>query len=974
MTDFFPGAGRLLRGFFILLVFGVFPVLTGAYGLRQINLLEDERAIAAHAFRQQRLLTSVRNQDDERVLRARVVKRVFKKLQKLIRNDQAAARPPVAASLLLDRLQRFFPDQLELYFFSAEGLLPALSRGPRPKGALERGFRALANGLAGKKMTGAEHGILCALFHVNSAQVLPRMHGSYQQLIPRPRDSGLFWNFDAKKKTPVLGVIAVFHDGPSDPDRPLRLLLRRVNRLQKQVTLGWCRQNSSGELYITPNNIARDPDIMRETLAAFSRFDKLVKTEKSLATVIARSTNGYLIAVSERPSLLSKRNRLILQLLGAAWILLIFFKCDQIGTGFGTRLPFKLGGLFLLAAGIPSLLLVVSGSYALRDHANVRRQMLEEFVISRVRTFDERVRERTVLLEGALARMVDKAQQAKTRSARASIFEPLKELGMIDQLIIINGKGEQLLTHFKVGNWVPTPQKKLLFGVGQEVIRRLQGSSEVDATTFSVDAVTDFAGGIMGKDFLDADQIIMGMKRFQTIRFGAGNGMFYENTLLGEDGRPEWLVHIGIDQNEFQYMYCQKEYRALLRAGDLPIRLSAINNHKANRHVVDTAMDSKMTHQMATLANVGRVIAREVRKEYGEETLWIGFPCRMLDSFTLVAKTSLGSVSVGIAHLWRQLWLLAGMLLCAGALMAWLLTDQVLLPLRDVTTGIEAIARRDFRHRVPVRSGDELGEIAGLMNRVTEGMRDLEVARVVQESLLPGEGIVAGDFEIAGISRAMTDIGGDYFDYKVIDGRHLVGLIGDVAGHGVPAALIMGMAKSAFALLAKSEQPLNGFVTAFNELLVSQGVKRKYMMTMFCFALDLKTGQMTVLNSGHNFPFLFRADSGRVEELELVGHPLGVRKKMILKQGEIHLGPGDTLLLYTDGLIESSNESGLVVGYQRMAGWVAEHASGPEKSSEQIAGAVFRAFDEFIGNRPAGDDVTVVCLRRRPLVSGAGNV
>ncbi|MBP7633606.1 SpoIIE family protein phosphatase [Candidatus Ozemobacteraceae bacterium] len=972
MTEFFPGAGRFFRGLFIILVFGAFPVLTVGYGLRQIGLLEDERSTASLLARQERGLTAVYNVDDERVLRTRLVKYVFRRIQKLVHDPSAI--PPVEAKRLLERLFRFFPDQLELYFFDKNGYVPALSRGPRLKGALERGFRALVNGQFSRRLTGAEHGLLCALFRVNSASMLPQLEGSYQSLIPRPHDSGMLWNVNVSRKSPILGYIAVFHDGPTDFDRPLRRAIKRVNSIQNEITLGWCRQDPSGAMYFTPSSIAGDPDIMKETLAAFSRFDRVIRTEQSLATVVSRQRGGYLIAVSKRPTLLAPRSRLFLELIGVAWMLLIFWKCDQIGAGFGTRLPLKLGGLFLLAAGIPSVLLIVSGSYALRDHANVRRQMLEDFVISRMRTFDERLGERFSLLEHSLARVVEKAQQLKTSEARAAVFRGLEKVEMVDQLIVINSKGERLVSYFKPGIQIPDAQKKLLYNMGQEVVRRLQGSSEVDAATLSVDTVTDLAGGIMGKDFLSVDQIIGGMKRFQVIQFGSGNGMFYENTLLGDNGQPEWLVHVGLDRNNFQHDYCKREYRSLRRANDLPIRLGAVSLEKSPWDVIDEAMDGRTARRMAALANVGRVIARDIVRENGEDMLWIGFPCRILDGYTLVARASLGSVSTAIDQLWRQLWLLAGMLLCSGALMAWLLTEQVLLPLRDVATGIEAIARRDFRHRVPVRSADELGEIAGLMNRVTEGMRDLEVARVVQESLLPLEGITSGEFEIAGKSRAMTDIGGDYFDYKVIDDRYLVGLIGDVAGHGVPAALIMGMAKSAFSLLARSDQPLDAFVTAFNELLVSQGVKRKHMMTMFCFALDLKTGHLDVLNSGHNFPFLFKAETGAAKEIEIVGHPLGVRKKIVLKRGQIDLAPGDALVLYTDGLIESRNASGAVIGYQRAAGWVAEQASKSGNDAKQFAGAIFAAFDEFIGAEPAGDDVTVVCLRRRPLVTGAGNV
>ncbi|HEY9071954.1 MAG TPA: SpoIIE family protein phosphatase, partial [Candidatus Ozemobacteraceae bacterium] len=708
-----------------------------------------------------------------------------------------------------------------------------------------------------------------------------------------------------KRNTGVRGFIAVFHDGISDPDRPLRLLLRRINRLRKDIALGWCRQDESGQIYITPNFIARDPGVMRETLAAFSRFDRQIQTEESFATLAPRRENGHLIAVSKRPRLVSDEIGVLLRLIGLGWVVLIFLRRDRIGTGFSARLPLKLGALFLLAAGVPSLLLVVSGSYALRDHAHVRRQMIEDFVVSRVRNFDERSEERVTAFEVTLARLVEKAQRQATDAARAAVFEPLRNTEVTDQMLVIDEKGRCLVEHFIQGSAVPEVQKKLVSAVGTEVVRKLRGSSEVDAATLSADAVTDFAGGIMGKGVLNAEVLIQGMKRFQTIRFGSGNGMFYENTLLGPDGRPEWLVHIGIDRNAFQNKYCLREYRSLRRAGDLPIRLSAVHGVHQFRTIIDEGMDGTITREIARLAEMRRVIAREVRTERGEEVLWIGFPCRMLDSYTLVAKAPLGSITIAIEKLWRQLWLLAGMLLCSGALMAWLLTEQVLLPLRDVATGIEAIARRDFRHRVPIRADDELGEIAGLLNRVTEGMHDLEVARVVQESLFPGDGLDVGEYGIYGASRAMTDIGGDYFDYRVVGERHLIGLVGDVAGHGVPAALIMGMAKSAFSLLAGPDRPLEQFMTAFNDLLVAQGTRRKHMMTVFCFILDLETGVLTVLNGGHNFPLLFRTATGRAEEVELVGHPLGVRRKVRAERGELDLRPGDALILYTDGVIES---------------------------------------------------------------------
>ncbi|HNW35267.1 MAG TPA: hypothetical protein PKM25_10075, partial [Candidatus Ozemobacteraceae bacterium] len=543
ITDYFPGAGRFLRGFFILLVFGVFPLLTVGYGLRQIVRVEDERATVRLAARQERLLTRVCKLDDEQLLRTRVVERVFRQLQKLIPDTSAASSPPPAARALLKRLHRFFPDQIEIYFFSLDGLLPAISSGPRLKGALERGYVALAHGHATGRMTGGERGLLAALFRVAAPEKLPETKGRYQMLMPRLKDSGMVWDFNLEKPSPLVGMIAIFHDANSDPDRSLRLLLKRVNRTRTDIALGWCRQNKSGELFVTPSRLADNPEIMREALAALSGFERVTMTDTAVATVVARTGSGYLMAVSARPRFVSERCRLFLVIVGFSWMLLIFFRCDRIGTGYGTRLPLKLGGLFLLAAGIPSLLLIVSGSYALRDHAHVLRQNLEESVLSRVRNFDERLIERVTLLEGTLGRFIAKAQAAATDEARAATFKPLEATGMIDQLIIINAKGERLVEYFLDANIGVNVHKKLIFAMGQEVIRKFQGSSEVDGKTFTVDAASNLADAIVGTDVLSPDQLISGMRHFQTIRFGAGNGMFYENTLLNSEGKPEWLVH-----------------------------------------------------------------------------------------------------------------------------------------------------------------------------------------------------------------------------------------------------------------------------------------------------------------------------------------------------------------------------------------------------------------------------------------------
>jgi serine phosphatase RsbU (regulator of sigma subunit) len=292
-----------------------------------------------------------------------------------------------------------------------------------------------------------------------------------------------------------------------------------------------------------------------------------------------------------------------------------------------------------------------------------------------------------------------------------------------------------------------------------------------------------------------------------------------------------------------------------------------------------------------------------------------------------------------------------------------MLSEHFLEPIAALGDGMRAIQAREFQHQVPVLSQDEFGSLSGLMNHVLEGMKDLQVARIVQESLFPGEPLDAGEFRIWGQSKAMADIGGDYFDYFMRPDGSLMGLVGDVSGHGVSAALIMGMAKCALTMEERVGRGLVETITSFNRFLLAN-IKKKKMMTMFLYALSPAENRLEFVNAGHNFPFWWHAKTRTISQIGSESFPLGVRAKAVYKCESVVLEPGDAILFFTDGLVEApGGQTGEFIGYDRAGAWFSDVAAlDPRKAVDGL----FERFDAYTRGLPAADDISLIILARRP--------
>jgi hypothetical protein len=236
---------------------------------------------------------------------------------------------------------------------------------------------------------------------------------------------------------------------------------------------------------------------------------------------------------------------------------------------------------------------------------------------------------------------------------------------------------------------------------------------------------------------------------------------------------------------------------------------------------------------------------------------------------------------------------------------------------------------------------------------------DLEVARQIQFGLLPFEPFSQDGFSIATAMRPANTVGGDYFDVIDIGPSRIAVVVGDVAGKGMPAALLMALLQGSLHTLLSAGLRGAELVAKLNAHLC-RSLPSNRLITLFYSELDTATGALHYVNAGHNPPFLLLS-AGSSARLEPNGMALGVISDAVFSAAEATLGPGDRLLLYTDGLTEASNTADEEFGEARLLAVLEARrgANGNALIAEVIADVL-----RFCGPVRPRDDMTVLSLTR----------
>jgi sigma-B regulation protein RsbU (phosphoserine phosphatase) len=237
--------------------------------------------------------------------------------------------------------------------------------------------------------------------------------------------------------------------------------------------------------------------------------------------------------------------------------------------------------------------------------------------------------------------------------------------------------------------------------------------------------------------------------------------------------------------------------------------------------------------------------------------------------------------------------------------------------------------------------------------------RDLTQAAEIQRRMLPDEAPRVPGAEVAGFNAACRTVGGDYYDFFPYAGSRVGLALGDVSGKGMPASLMMMALHARVQVLAEDPGDLASFMTRLNKATCAQCPANRFI-TFFFSVLDAATGELAFANAGHNPPILIRA-SGESQMLEGGGPVLGVLAFAAYFEQREHLGPGDLLVLYSDGVTEANNASFDEFGEDRLIEVLKQHRDEPAAA---IVEAVTKALTEFAAGAPQADDITLVVAKR----------
>ncbi len=242
--------------------------------------------------------------------------------------------------------------------------------------------------------------------------------------------------------------------------------------------------------------------------------------------------------------------------------------------------------------------------------------------------------------------------------------------------------------------------------------------------------------------------------------------------------------------------------------------------------------------------------------------------------------------------------------------------------------------------------------------------QELQVARSIQQASLPNEVPELEGWQIAPFYQPAREVGGDFYDFHLLSEGRLGLVTGDATGKGVPAALVMSTTCGMLQLAAQaldSSSP-GEVLSRVNETLLAR-IPTNMFVTCFYAILDPTSATLSYANAGHDLPYLWH--SGECEELRARGMPLGLMPGMSYEEKEIVLDAGESVLFYSDGLVEAHDPKGEMFGFPRLQALVAKH--GEERS---VGDFLLEELYTFVGDGwEQEDDITLLTLRRSPALS-----
>jgi sigma-B regulation protein RsbU (phosphoserine phosphatase) len=336
-------------------------------------------------------------------------------------------------------------------------------------------------------------------------------------------------------------------------------------------------------------------------------------------------------------------------------------------------------------------------------------------------------------------------------------------------------------------------------------------------------------------------------------------------------------------------------------------------------------------------------------------------------------------------YLIRVSWFLGAFLMLVFLLVLVTLRQQITRPLTRLMQYVDSYEDGQFQMEFDYRKQDEIRRLADsfvmmdqrihdYIERLTEVTAEkervsaeLDAARTIQASMLPNSFPPfpnRNEFDLYAMMTPAKEVGGDFYDFFLVDDDHLAMVIADVSGKGIPAALFMVRAKTMLKNRAQmGESPKQILETVNNQL--CEGNDAEMFVTVWFAIYEISTGRLTAANAGHEYPAICRSDGQFELYKDPHGFVLGAMEDMPYREYELQLEPGDLLMVYTDGVPEATNEAEQMYTIDRML----QALNHTESHDPQILLQCLKQdIDTFDGNAPQFDDITMLCfqVKKRP--------
>lgn len=287
---------------------------------------------------------------------------------------------------------------------------------------------------------------------------------------------------------------------------------------------------------------------------------------------------------------------------------------------------------------------------------------------------------------------------------------------------------------------------------------------------------------------------------------------------------------------------------------------------------------------------------------------------------------------------------------------------------QNETGVLEKVTQGDLSRLVPVATNDEFGVIAGHTNTMINGLRHrlqlitaLKLAEEVQQNLLPAKPPTLPGLDIAGISNYCDETGGDYYDYFRLTNGDLGVVVADASEHGVSAALLMTTVRALLRQRVTMESDIASIVSEVNQELARDVASSGRFMTMFFLKIESKTSTLNWVRAGHEPAILYNVEDDIFLELAGEGMAMGVVEDLkYQKYNQQGWTPGSVVVVGTDGIRETQNDSGEMFGLNRFRKAIRRHAA---KSAEEIKSRIIADLKIFRGEAPQEDDITLVVIK-----------